>query len=275
MKRFLNIATLLLSIAFTVTAQTNATIGGAGICHVDQDPDNITDMQSVDIRYECRIAVNETTNEVYVYDASAAGGVRWNTIDLENVFNSMVDDIGITITDDGNGNYTVLNSAPEATTIADSDNIDLSLSGTEISALVKLDPDAGNILTSSAAGLMAEDELPVGGTNGDFLQTDGSGNYTWTTGASGEATTITDSDNIDLTLSGNDITADVILDPDSGNLITSGASGLLVEDPQSNLTVADSHSDAQSKGVPLGGTFEASGTNTMGASPGMEIKRRF
>lgn len=60
-------------------SQTNNAVGGAGVCVVDQDPDNITDMQTQDTRYECMFAFDKATQTFYVYDSTETLGSRWVT----------------------------------------------------------------------------------------------------------------------------------------------------------------------------------------------------
>lgn len=68
--------------------------------------------------------------------------------------------------------------------------------------------------------------VPVAG----YVLTAGSDNaYSWEP-LPGDATTVTDGNTIDFTLTGDDIEAEIILDPASDNIITSSASGLKVTD---------------------------------------------
>lgn len=60
-------------------------VGGAGVCAVDQDPDNITAMQTQDERFECLVAWDNTNQALYVYDDGATVGNRWTSVPLSTV----------------------------------------------------------------------------------------------------------------------------------------------------------------------------------------------
>ncbi|MEO0625740.1 MAG: hypothetical protein AAFY91_02050, partial [Bacteroidota bacterium] len=52
-------------------------VGGAGVCHVDQDPNTISDLEVQDDRTDCQVAMNTATGVMYHYDATLAIGNRW------------------------------------------------------------------------------------------------------------------------------------------------------------------------------------------------------
>jgi hypothetical protein len=127
--------------------------GGAGVCVVSDDPDNIPAMQQQDARYECVLAWDNTNQALYLYDSTATSGNRWTAVPLSDVVDTdtrldnprvsgtdLVFDLydektdtdigdisvpitdiapvqgvtagtGISITDDGNGNFTITNTA--------------------------------------------------------------------------------------------------------------------------------------------------------------------
>lgn len=68
---------------WSLKAQT--IVGGAGVCHVDQDPDNITAMQTQDERGDCLIAWDNVNQALYVYDAGQTITNRWTAVPLSAV----------------------------------------------------------------------------------------------------------------------------------------------------------------------------------------------
>lgn len=150
MKQLFSIAVLLL---FAQMAFAQSVTGGAGVCAVSDDPDNIPSMQQQDARYECVVAWDNTNQALYLYDSTATSGNRWTVVPLSDVVdtdtrldnprvsgtdlvfdlydektNTDIGDIsvpiidiapvqgvtagtGISIADDGNGNFTITNTA--------------------------------------------------------------------------------------------------------------------------------------------------------------------
>jgi hypothetical protein len=81
---------------------------------------------------------------------------------------------------------------------------------------------------SQAGGTGGGSVSITGGTNIDVSQS--AGVITIDAVTTGESTTVTDGNTIDFTLTGTDITGEVILDASGSNVATSSASGLLVTD---------------------------------------------
>jgi len=78
--------TLLLAFVLSATLLfSQAVTGGAGVCAVSDDPDNITEMQTQDGRYECLVAWDNTNQSLYVYDSTATSGNRWTSVPLSTV----------------------------------------------------------------------------------------------------------------------------------------------------------------------------------------------
>jgi hypothetical protein len=147
------VITLLLITTTVAFSQTNNTLGGAGICVVDQDPDNITDMQTQDTRYECMIAWNKVTQTVYVYDSTASSGSRWVTFQstLPSVTNTnerldnprvaganlVFDIIDRTDSDNITGTVSVaIADIAPVQSVTDGTTVDFTLTGTALTAEV-------------------------------------------------------------------------------------------------------------------------------------------
>jgi hypothetical protein len=60
--------------------------GGAGICHVNGNPNSVSTIESQDVRSECLFAI-DTTNQtrLWYYKHDEAQGSRWQLIDLQEV----------------------------------------------------------------------------------------------------------------------------------------------------------------------------------------------
>lgn len=84
-----------------------------------------------------------------------------------------------------------------------------------VQATISLSDGGGNIEFSAGSNITISD-------NG------GSGPIQISSTGTGESTTVTDGNTVDFTLSGTDITGEVILDPSGNNIATSSGSGLLV-----------------------------------------------
>lgn len=126
------------------------------------------------------------------------------------IYNALTGDLSIT---EGNGT-TVLNTVTITTplSVTDTQSVDLTFIGNNLSADVFVSAVAGNTLVLQPDGLY----VASGG---------------------GEATTVSDTTTVDLTLTGVDITADVIISPNAGNILIDDGSGLYV--PTSLPTVSD------------------------------------
>lgn len=70
--------TVLAIFLITTTGFSQVITGGAGVCNVTGDPDNITAMQTQDERYDCVVAWDENNQTLYVYNGSLTIGNRWN-----------------------------------------------------------------------------------------------------------------------------------------------------------------------------------------------------
>jgi len=95
--------------------------------------------------------------------------------------------------------------APEAFTVTDTDSIDLTLTGNNLSADLILDPDFIGRITGSGLELTCNDVLTCA-----------------------PAVTVNDSNSINLNLIGQQITADLTVDPNAGNDVVVLASGVRV-----------------------------------------------
>ena len=188
--------------ALAGSAQTNATLGGAGVCNVDQDPDGITDMQTQDERYECLFAWDEDNQVFYVYDG-AGGANKW--LDYSTLLPQVT-----------NTNHRL--DAP-------------SVSGGNLTFNI-IDVANGNAIlgTETVSILSIAPIQDVTAGSGIGVSIDGSGNATITNNAQ-EATTVTDGNSVDFTKIGDDITAEVILDPAGDNALTTSGAGLKVVVP--------------------------------------------
>ena len=126
-----------------------------------------------------------------------------------------------------------------AVNITDSNTVDLSGDGTDVSPLtagVRLDPAPTNTLSASAAGLNALRELPLGGTTGQVLKkiNDTDYNVAWANDDSAATVSTSDTETVNMSgdgQSGSPISATVIVDSattNKVNVLTSGANGLMV-----------------------------------------------
>jgi hypothetical protein len=97
--------------------------------------------------------------------------------------------------------------ASESLTVIDSDTVDLTLTGNQLAAAVKLDPDTGNILYATPDGL----ELLCS----DVL-------------ACAPPVTVTDTPTLNLTVTGQDIQGAVKISADAGNDLEAHGDGLYV-----------------------------------------------
>ena len=165
--------------------------------------------------------------------------------------------------------------------------------------------DVNNELDFIAADVSPtnEIELPAGGTNGQVLETDGSGNYTWvnqTSGADGviqthtvtgtttKTSTITRSVGGNIVETWTDLTLTQEQAQDFIGTMVSGNTeeGITVTyddaanefdfiNTEASQGAFKNHADAGTGGVSIGEYFHASTDNTMGMTPGTKIKRMF
>lgn len=71
---------LLLIIPFGIQAQI---VGGAGVCHVNGDPNSIADLNSQDVRSNCYFAVDTSINtRIWYYNHDSPLNNRWQLINL-------------------------------------------------------------------------------------------------------------------------------------------------------------------------------------------------
>lgn len=69
---------LLFAFVFSVNAQTNAVINNIGNCHVDGDPNQNPDYQTIDQAVECATMKDVNTSTMYVYNPNGVPMVsRW------------------------------------------------------------------------------------------------------------------------------------------------------------------------------------------------------
>lgn len=158
---------------------------------------------------------------------------------------------GVTVTGVGTqANPYVISATGGVLTVNDTPSVDLTLlgSGTAVdpyilSAAAKISAIAGNALTQQADGLAV--------TCASILA------------CVGATTTVADTNTVNLTQSGGgQITADVIIDPVGGNILTAGPAGLLVS--------CEAVQDCVGQGFVLGGGLlynDAAGTYTANISP--------
>src|SRR5258706_794771 len=124
----------------------------------------------------------------------------------------------------------VLACAPNVT-VVDTNSINLSLSGQQLTADVKLDTNAGNDVSIQPAGIRVDICAKLGSRvlAGDAVpgvtQLVGKDCFSYTLPTT-NSTTVSDTDSINLTLFGTNISADVNINPEVTNLLKSTVSGL-------------------------------------------------
>lgn len=81
MKQFILLFSLLMAISSVAWSQTIQ--GGAGVCHVNGDPNVVIGLTTQDVRSECLVVV-DTTNDtrIWYYKHDATSGSRWQLLDL-------------------------------------------------------------------------------------------------------------------------------------------------------------------------------------------------
>lgn len=75
-QRFFHIL-IILTLALPFGVQAQVIEGGAGVIHVDQDPDNIIALQTQDGRLEAMVAIDNDGGNVWIYDSTLTLGSRW------------------------------------------------------------------------------------------------------------------------------------------------------------------------------------------------------
>ena len=194
------------------------TIDGVNTTVDTRDPFDVTDGVTTDtldpsIADLLTFVDGDTIN--YVVTAGASGPEVTGEVVLSI-------DAGNSLTLGTDGALYVPTSTGEATTVSDTDTVDLTLTGVDITADVVIDPAVGNALSSSAAGLFAAD------TFGSHDVSDGT-----TTSAldqdAGDQLDFVDGDGIDFVVSdtanGPDVTAEIVYSNDVGNTATAGTDG--------------------------------------------------
>lgn len=237
MKRFL-ILLFFTVLGFSASAQIR---GGAGICHVQGDPNLISGTETQDIRDECFFAI-DTTNDTrlwyYKYDETL--GNRWQEVPLA----------AMTDTDTRLDNPRIVGSLLRfnvinvlTTGVLDSVDVDLAafqdsytfIEGTGIDIVVSNDTVT---ITNTLPNVTTD--LSFSGTGPITLNSSDGTDVTFTEGAG-----------IDL----------------SGNSSNTTIAIRAVE--------ADNMADAATEGVAVGDYFYASLTNTMGMVPGTLVRRMY
>lgn len=189
------ILTLILFVGLAISASAQAVVGNAGVIHTDADPNTVTKIQTMDERYNGMLAYDATNVKLWCYDDAGAAGSKWVSKDaLITAFTYDAATGVLTITEAGNTTTATVAVMTGATGVADGEQ-----------------------------GLVPK---PVAGDEGKFLRGDG----TWVTGGT-ESTTVTDGNTVDLTLTGSDITAEIDPDPNTENILTTSATGVLVDAP--------------------------------------------
>ncbi|AUC84293.1 hypothetical protein CW731_02810 [Polaribacter sp. ALD11] len=147
--------------------QVLKTDGGGNYAWVNQTTDTDTNTQ-----------LNETQVDAFVanngYLTTEVDGSVTNEIELPTGGTN-----GQVLKTDGSGNYAWVNQTTDTDT-------DTQLNETQVDAFVA---NNGYLTTEVDGSVTNEIELPTGGTNGQVLKTDGSGNYAWV-----NQTTDTDTD---------------------------------------------------------------------------------
>ena len=203
-------------------------VSGGGACLTTGDPDLITDIDVIDQLKNCFLAKDSTNGDFYTYDPTQTVGSRWN----------------------------IANSSGESTTVDDTDNVDLTLSGTEITADVIIDPAAGNRLTTSAAGLLVAAEADGSTTNElqTIAVTSDATSATVTLSDSGGSVTIEEGDGIEVTESGGTVT---------------------ITNTQASKGYYKNDADASDNGVAIGEMYKTAHNNTLGFRKGVPITREY
>lgn len=280
MKKVLSLSVFFALLSLRLTAQT--IVGGAGVCHVDQDPDNITAMQTQDERGDCLVAWDNTNQALYVYDAGQTLGNRWIAVPLATVTDT-----------DTRLDNPVINAGNLQFDIYDV--INTSVIGTVTIPVLSIAPTqsvaAGTgISVNTVAGVAtvtntAPDQT-VSITNGGGITPSGTyPNFTLTAAdqsATNEAQNLTSAltggNDVEITLgqaggAGGGVVS--LEEGDGVDLVEVSAGNYSINSTQFAATVADSHADAGTNGVAIGEFFYASITNEMGVTPGTKIRRMY
>lgn len=112
-------------------------------------------------------------------------------------------------------------------------SIGVTVSGNDISADLRLDPNASNLLTSSAAGVLASNatlmQKATAPTSGNVLSTDANGQAVDSgTALTNLVSATTNTQTVAITKAANSISASVIVSATAGNSLSAQADGLYV-----------------------------------------------
>lgn len=164
-KKILLMCTLLLFVGAGLYAQ--AIQGGAGVIHVDSDPNTIVTLNTMSIT-EGHVAYDTTTQIVYFYDQNGTVGVdRWIAVDIANLtspIQSVTAAAGhseLTVVTDASGNVTIALESGAGITFNNTNNtltytdID-GQAGTPIDISGGTDLDAGIGTLVSGTGTAAD-----------------------------------------------------------------------------------------------------------------------
>lgn len=165
--------------------------GGAGVVHVDGDPNAITALQNVTVN-EAHIAYDTSAQVVYFFDQDGTAGVdQWIGVNLAAANTSVTGSGDITVTNPTPGVYNVDFSETHTTLTWDPATNELTYNSEDgpatvldLSGSVDFD-DSANINVATGDGTAASpytfiiDGSDVSGNDGFVPVTDGAGNLTW------------------------------------------------------------------------------------------------
>lgn len=271
MKKLLLLASLMLAFCFSIQAQ--AIVGGAGVCTVDDDPDNITDMQTQDPAYECVVAWDNTNQALYVYNAGNVSGSRWQAVPLTTVSNTDTRLSNARVTG-GTLTFDIIDVVG-GNAVTGTVTVDV----TDIAPIQSLTGGGDVTITDDGNGAYTitynETVSGLAAGAGISITDDGAGTYTVTNTAPNvdQSFSVTNIGGLARLLVANGGNVDFI----GGNGITISVSGndVTIDSDISTTVFAKNHAAAGTAGIAIGEYFKASNDNTMGASPGTLIERRF
>jgi hypothetical protein len=163
--------------------------GGAGVIHVDGDPNGIVALQNVSIN-EAHIAYDTSAQVVYFFDQNGTAGVdQWIAVDINSVVSDVQGAGDISVTNAGSV-YTVSftethttlawNAATNSLTYTSEDGpptvIDLS-GAVDFTNSANINVSGSGTTASPYSFIL--DGSDVGGNNGFVPVTDGTGNLSW------------------------------------------------------------------------------------------------
>lgn len=227
-------------------------IGGGGVCHVNDDPDNITSLQTQDAQYECLVAWDNVNQALYVYDATQSSGNRWTEVPLSAVTDTdtRLDNPRVT------GGNLVFDLYDE---VSDTDIGDISIPVIDIAPIQNVLQGTGITVSINGAG-----EATITNSAPDQTVVLNNGTGIVVSGTYPNFTITNDSPDQVVSLTGGD-----------GTTVTGTYPNFTIDDDDHTDTEAANHADAGVQGVNLNEWFIASGTNTMGSSPGTKIQRKY